>query len=125
VLLLNRSGENMLNKFNIILTPNALSHFQKITNGEKAIRLGLKKSGCSGYSYVMNTADLSAQEPQELLIPIQKIPFLVQQKDLNSFENCIVDYKKEGLNYKLIFDNPNAINHCGCGESFSLPNSNI
>ena len=30
-----------------------------------------------------------------------------------------VDYVKQGLNYKFIFNNPNQTGQCGCGESFT------
>ena len=31
-----------------------------------------------------------------------------------------VDYVREGINSLLKFDNPNAKDYCGCGESFNL-----
>ena len=31
-----------------------------------------------------------------------------------------VDYVKQGLNYKFIFNNPNQTGQCGCGESFTV-----
>jgi iron-sulfur cluster assembly protein len=31
-----------------------------------------------------------------------------------------VDYVKQGLNYKFVFNNPNQTGQCGCGESFTV-----
>lgn len=109
----------MNKQLNVILTPTAKEHLSKLTNNEKAIQLGVKKSGCSGFSYVTKVIDI-ANNVEQLLFKVQGISFMILEKDLLAFENCIMDYKKEGLNYKLIFDNPNALNHCGCGESFGL-----
>jgi iron-sulfur cluster assembly protein len=34
--------------------------------------------------------------------------------------NTEIDYVKEGVNGVVRFNNPNAVNECGCGESFSV-----
>jgi Fe-S cluster assembly iron-binding protein IscA len=35
-------------------------------------------------------------------------------------QGTTVDYVREGLNFLLKFENPNAQDHCGCGESFNI-----
>ena len=104
--------------FSIFLTEQAKKHFQALTQSEKIIQLGLKKTGCSGYSY-----DLSILSKSDLKQPTQQfqgLSFYVKEEDKKAFNNCVIDYKREGLNYKVVFDNPNSKNECGCGESFSL-----
>ena len=32
----------------------------------------------------------------------------------------VIDFTKEGLNSTITFNNPNAKDLCGCGESFSV-----
>ena len=31
-----------------------------------------------------------------------------------------IDYVKQGLNQKFVFNNPNQTGQCGCGESFTV-----
>lgn len=83
------------------------------------IRLSVKKTGCSGLSYVVDyvsvpgEGDLVFSLTEDYVVCIDKAshPFL---------KNMSVDYIKQGLNYKFIFNNPNQTGQCGCGESFTV-----
>lgn len=111
----------MNKQLSIILTPAAKDHFKRITKENHAIKLSLKKSGCSGFAYSMDVAAVEDLSHYDQLFQVQDIKFIVPDNAIKAFENCIIDYKREGLNSKVVFDNPNAFNHCGCGESFALP----
>lgn len=86
---------------------------------QQGIRLSVKKTGCSGYSYVVDyvkaplEGDIVLPLTGDYLVCIDKLsyPYL---KDMN------VDYVKQGLNSKFIFNNPNQTGQCGCGESFTV-----
>ncbi|KTD59041.1 HesB/IscA family protein [Legionella shakespearei] len=86
---------------------------------QKGVRLSVKKTGCSGLSYVVDyvasplEGDITMPLSGEYLVCIDKssLPFL---------KNMRVDYVKQGLNYKFIFNNPNQTGQCGCGESFTV-----
>lgn len=106
--------------FSIFLTDGATSHFSKLIDKEdKAVFLGVKKSGCSGFTYALNIDNLTDENSKELHI-FQSIPFIIKKEDFLFLNDTVIDYKKEGLNYKIIFNNPNSDNECGCGKSFSL-----
>lgn len=109
-----------MNDLNIIFSPEVISHFKKITNSSSLIRIGLEKSGCSGYKYILSIDNNKELKSEEQLFLINDLSFIVNKNDLPYFNNCILSLKKEGLNQKIVFDNPNAMNHCGCGESFNL-----
>jgi len=83
-----------------------------------ALRLGVKKSGCSGFSYLFDFAD-EIQETDELF-ESNDAKIVVNQADLSIFEGAEIDFVQEGLNSTFKFRNPNIDNTCGCGESFSL-----
>lgn len=99
----------------------------KSANGAAlGIRVGVKKAGCSGYEYVLEYV-----YPQDLTSDIETLDFVfdydgvkvVVDKEiyLKYFKGgTIIDYRKEGLNEGLKFDNPNVSSECGCGESFNL-----
>lgn len=104
-----------MNNFAILLTSQAEEYFSKKINQEKAIQIRLKRSGCSGHSYVLNIVE---KTPDNIML--RSIPFDILDEDKSILNNVLIDVKKEGLNSKIVFENPQAFNHCGCGESFSL-----
>lgn len=82
------------------------------------LRVSVKPSGCSGYSYVLDFAD----EPQEDDISFEEhgVKVFVDQEALDMLDGSEVDYVNEGLNRYFRFNNPNIKDECGCGESFTV-----
>lgn len=95
-----------------------ISYLQK--NPEYAgVRLSVKKTGCSGLSYVVDYV-LSSVDG-DLVLPLNETYTVCIDKTSYPFlKNMNVDYVKQGLNYKFIFNNPNQTGQCGCGESFTV-----
>lgn len=81
------------------------------------LRLAVKESGCSGYSYVMDYAD--EQRDDDVLIEQHGVRLFVDRASLPMLEGLRLDFRREGLNELFKFDNPNAEELCGCGESFT------
>lgn len=82
------------------------------------LRVGVKKSGCSGYAYTMDYADEIRPDDQvfeshgaKLVVKSDHLPFLL---------GLTLDWQKQGLNESFKFLNPNAKAQCGCGESFAV-----
>lgn len=107
---------------NIRLTEAATRHLIAYLNKEpncKGVRFSVKKTGCSGLSYVVdyamtsqeNDIELALNDDYQIWIDKASYPFLKGMK---------IDYVKQGLNYKFVFDNPNQTGQCGCGESFTV-----
>jgi iron-sulfur cluster assembly protein len=82
------------------------------------LRLGIKKTGCSGFAYVVNYAD--AVEPDDVVFEDDGISVIVDPDALELIDGTEVDFVKEGLNEAFKFRNPKATGECGCGESFSI-----
>ncbi|MCC6916737.1 iron-sulfur cluster assembly accessory protein [Nitrosomonas sp.] len=83
-----------------------------------ALRLGVKKSGCSGFAYSFDYADEVRENDQ--LFESNGAKVVVQCDQLPFVDGSEVDFIQEGLNSSFKFRNPNIDNTCGCGESFSL-----
>jgi len=82
------------------------------------LRLGVKKTGCSGFAYVVNYAD--EIHPGDAVFEERGIKIVVDSASLPLIDGTLVDFVKQGLNEAFKFQNPKAKVECGCGESFSV-----
>ncbi|HUX18601.1 MAG TPA: iron-sulfur cluster assembly protein IscA [Acidithiobacillus sp.] len=81
------------------------------------IRIGVKTSGCSGLSYVMEFVDIP--NPEDLVFPHGDVSLFVDPKSLIYLDGTELDFTREGLNEGFRFNNPNVKDACGYGESFT------
>jgi len=104
------------------ITPKALEQIQKISqsdnpDGTKGLRLAVTGGGCSGLSYKIEFSD---KKEKDYVLEFETLKVLVDPKSAIYLKGIVLDFK-DGLNGKgFVFDNPNAKNTCGCGESFSV-----
>jgi iron-sulfur cluster assembly protein len=82
------------------------------------LRLAVRKTGCSGFAYVVNYADDS--KPDDVVFEDQGVKVFVDRESLTLVNGTVVDFVKQGLNEAFKFSNPNVKGECGCGESFSV-----
>jgi len=82
------------------------------------LRLGIKKTGCSGYAYVIDYAD--SIDPDDVVFDERGVKVVVDTDSLKLIDGTQVDFVKEGINEAFKFRNPNVKGECGCGESFSI-----
>ena len=89
--------------------------------GAKGLRLTIKSTGCSGYSYQMDYAmdedvadDRIESDGAVLYIPKIKSWMLFGME---------IGYAADKMSSGFTFTNPNETGRCGCGESFSVERS--
>ena len=82
------------------------------------LRLGVKTTGCSGLAYVMEWVDELNEEDE--VFESKGVTVVVDKKSLLFLDGTEVDFAKVGLNEGFQFNNPNAKDACGCGESFTV-----
>lgn len=82
------------------------------------LRVGVKKTGCNGFAYVVNYAD--SIDADDVVFEQRGVKVVVDPKSLALIDGTEVDFVKEGLNEAFRFRNPNVTGECGCGESFSV-----
>lgn len=83
------------------------------------LRLGIRKSGCTGFAYVVDFAD--QVEQGDLVLESRGVTLVVDPKSLSALDGTEVDFVRQNvLNSGLELRNPNVKDTCGCGESFSV-----
>ena len=82
------------------------------------LRIGVRKSGCSGWAYTIDYAD--SVEPEDVVFDREGVKVIVDNESLELIDGTEVDFVKDGLNEAFKFRNPNVKGECGCGESFTV-----
>ena len=105
----------------ITLTDSAVSRVREMVSKKDnaiGLRIGVTESGCSGYSYALDFADVVSDT--DTVIEQDDVKVVVDNKSLPLLDNMQLDFVKQGLNQSFKFNNPNVVSSCGCGESFSV-----
>lgn len=106
----------------ISITEKALGKIKEIAaaeqkNDNQALRLAVMGGGCSGFSYKIEFSEIKESDN---IISKDNISIVIDPKSSIYLNGTTLDYQ-DGLKGKgFTFNNPNAKNTCGCGESFSL-----
>ena len=99
------------------IAANRVKHFLE-KEGAGALRLGVRKTGCSGWAYEVTMA--SGAESDDQVFEDNGVKIVIDQESLPYLKGSKIDFISNGLNRTFQFDNPNATDECGCGESFTI-----
>jgi len=104
----------------ISLTASAAERVRKFLDDEGggAVRFGLRRTGCSGWAYVVEIID--APQADDHCFEDAGITIVVDPKSLPRVDGTCIDFQQQGLNQAFTFDNPNVTGECGCGESVAF-----
>jgi iron-sulfur cluster assembly protein len=104
----------------IQLTDNAAQRVKQFLEKEKgvALRLGVRKTGCSGWAYEVSIASEYGNEDD--VFEDKGVKIVVDHESLPYLTGSRIDFTQSGLNRTFQFENPNATDECGCGESFTI-----
>jgi iron-sulfur cluster assembly protein len=104
------------------LTDRAAARLRQLleAHGQKAggVRLGVRRTGCSGYSYAMDFAQ--AIGPGDQIVERDGVRLIVDGEALPMLAGTEIDWVEDRLGAQFVFRNPNEKARCGCGESFAV-----
>jgi iron-sulfur cluster assembly protein len=107
----------------ISLTESAAEHIRTgLANRgpDSGIYLGTKVTGCAGLAYVLEYLDAPPDLTEHMQYQIRGIKVWVKHADLKYLDGVSMNWVREGLNERMVFENPNSASTCGCGESFTV-----
>jgi iron-sulfur cluster assembly protein len=104
------------------LTDAAAERIQQLTQRADSeivgLRVGIKNGGCAGQSYTVEYAhDI---KPTDEVVVDKGVKVLVDPKAVLFLLGTEMDYKTDKMQAQFVFNNPNQISACGCGESVQL-----
>ena len=107
----------------IQITDRAAAQIQKMLArrkaGERALRLGVRAGGCSGFEYTFGWA--AAPGPADSVFDGPGgTQVFVDARSLRLLDSIVLDYDTSLLTRGFVIDNPHAVGTCGCGTSFSV-----
>lgn len=102
------------------LTESAATRVQQFLarEGGGALRVGVRKTGCSGWAYEVNLTD--AAEADDVVFEDRGVTIIVDSTSLPYVDGSEIDFVAHGLGSTFHFNNPNVTEECGCGESFTV-----
>jgi len=110
------------NKPIITLTDKAAEHVQSLMNKADSnvlgLRVGIKTTGCSGMQYDVQFA--TEQKPFEDKVEEKGVTLFIDPTAVMFLIGSEMDWQEDKFAARFVFNNPNEIARCGCGESFSV-----
>ena len=98
-------------------------HVEKVNPGSAdseivGLRVGIKNGGCAGQSYTVEYAH--EIRPTDEVVEDRGVKIMVDPKAVLFLLGTEMDYKADKMQAQFIFNNPNQVSACGCGESVQL-----
>ena len=109
----------------VTLTPAAASQIRRLMEASEGriagLRIGVKKGGCAGMEYTMEYAE--AAGPHDESVEQDGARVLIAPMAQMFLFGTRIDYRTSLLESGFVFDNPNVVESCGCGESVKFAES--
>ena len=104
------------------LTERAAGRIRElIGQNEKAlagVRVGVKNAGCAGMAYTLDPVE--APDGADDVVSAHGVEVYVDPKAVLFLLGSVMDHRTTKFSSGFVFDNPNQVSECGCGESVKL-----
>lgn len=85
---------------------------------EARLRLGVKPGGCAALYYTIDFDQIT--NLGDRVFDCSGIAVIVDEQSISSIKELLLDYSEDLMGGGFRFHNPNAIESCGCGNSFRV-----
>ena len=110
---------NIPGKQALTITETATAQICKLMEqGNKRLRVGVKKGGCAGMEYTMDYVD--DIDPNDEIITQNGATVMIAPMAQMFLFGTEIDYEVSLLEAGFKFNNPNVSEACGCGESIKF-----
>ena len=107
---------------NFYVTEVAAEEIKKIADQENIqnpiLRIRVVPGGCSGFQYAMGF-DEATNENDQVIELSNGVKVAIDEFSAPYINGATLDYVKDFMGGGFTIKNPNAMNSCGCGNSFS------
>ncbi|HLQ99407.1 MAG TPA: iron-sulfur cluster assembly accessory protein [Sphingobacterium sp.] len=114
--------ETKTTKSPVKITEGAIAELKKLIDQQElteefGLRLGVQAGGCSGMSYMLG---FDREQDGDVEYEVEGIRVFMNKSHTLYLAGMVVDFKS-GLDARgFTFENPNASDTCGCGDSFAV-----
>jgi len=109
----------------VTMTQAAVRQIRKLMDASEGrvqgLKIGVKKGGCAGMEYVMEYAEEVGQH--DAVVEQDGARVLIAPMAQMFLFGTEIDYKTSLLESGFVFNNPNVVDACGCGESIKFANA--
>jgi iron-sulfur cluster assembly protein len=84
----------------------------------EGVRVGVAKGGCAGMEYTLEGVE--TPNPMDDVVSEHGVTVYVDSKVVLYLLGSVMDYETTKLRSGFVFQNPNEVSSCGCGESVEL-----
>lgn len=82
------------------------------------LRVGVKNAGCAGMAYTLDPVEEA--DPADDMVSVEGVNLYVDNKAVLFLLGSVMDHRTTKFSSGFVFDNPNQVSECGCGESVKL-----
>ncbi|GAB4284609.1 MAG: iron-sulfur cluster assembly accessory protein [Roseovarius sp.] len=104
----------------VTMTPAAVREISRLMQkaGRKGLRIGVRKGGCAGMEYTMDYVD--EIDPNDEVVEQDGARVMIAPMAQMFLFGTEIDYRSSLLESGFVFNNPNVVDACGCGESIKF-----
>ena len=106
----------------INLTERAATRVRELVEGNEkqlaGVRVGVKNAGCAGMAYTLDPVE--TPDPADDKVSQHGVSVFVDPKAVLFLLGATMDYEVTKVRAGFVFQNPNEVSSCGCGESVLL-----
>ena len=82
------------------------------------VRVGIRNGGCAGMAYTLDPVEEA--NPADDVVSDKGVTLYVDAKAVLFLLGSVMDHRTTKFTSGFVFDNPNQVGECGCGESVKL-----